>query len=264
MPDRWVRALGDAAELHHGLTPAFSVGAAPARALIATLPSATGQARSGWLTWTPTGVELAARRTAGAVFITGSHRLSAVKRLLVNVEGLTVYGPEGGDPGPALVEFSLPGARLWLGLTEEAWRGHSGEGALLASLAEPTVAEDADLVSSLLASPVVSPAKLVRHVEKDPHLLPVLWPLLTEPVRAAAQVATKPPTWVNRVLDLALRHAPYLAEAAHRGLIPADAARWDGLAALAASPAKSAGVAKARRLAVALGLHQTGARPVEN
>ncbi|MDR1448949.1 MAG: SWIM zinc finger domain-containing protein [Propionibacteriaceae bacterium] len=164
MPDRWVRALGNAAELHHGLAPAFRVGAAPARAFIATLPAATGQARSGWLTWTPTGVELAARRTAGAVFVAGSHRLSAVKRLLVNVEGLTVYGPEGGDPGPALVEFSLPVARLWLGLTEEAWRGHSGEGALLASLAGPTVVEDADLVSALLAfEPVIDVPRLARQ-----------------------------------------------------------------------------------------------------
>jgi hypothetical protein len=121
-----------------------------------------------------------------------------------------------------------------------------------------------DAARALLASPVVSPAKLVRHLEKDPHLLPVLWPLLTEPVRAAAQVAAKPPTWANRVLDVALRHAPYLAEATHRGLIPADAARWGGLAALAASPAKSAGVAKARRLAATLGLNQAGARQVEN
>jgi hypothetical protein len=66
------------------------------------------------------------------------------------------------------VEIALPGARLVLGLTEDAWRGHSGEGSLLSALAGGTVAEDADLVSALLAfEPVIDVPALARGAGID-------------------------------------------------------------------------------------------------
>lgn len=164
MPGRWVRALGNVAELHHGLTPAFTVGAAHARAFVASLPAATATTRTGWLAADRTGVRLSARPTAGGVLVSGLNRLSAAKRLLPHVTGLTVHGEHGGEHGgPVAVELALPGARLVLGLTDDVWRGHSGEGSLLTALAGATVAEDADLVSALLAfEPVVDVPALVR------------------------------------------------------------------------------------------------------
>lgn len=110
---------------------------------------------------------------------------------------------------------------------------------------------------TLLRYPAVSPAKLARVLEKNLALLPALWPMLTECVKAAGlSVASgeAPPIWVNRVLDIALRYAPYLEEAAKRGLIPAQDAQWAGLFEIAASKAKSAAVAKAKKLTMALGL----------
>ena len=161
MPGRWVRALGNVAELHHGLAPAFTVGAAHAKAFVASLPAATSGTRPGWLTADRTGVRLAARPTEGGVLVAGLNRLSAAKRLLPHVLGLTVHG--GAEAGPVAVELALPGARLVLGLTDNAWRGHSGEGSLLTALAGATVAEDADLVSALLAfEPVLDLPRLVR------------------------------------------------------------------------------------------------------
>lgn len=161
MPGRWVRAFGNVAELHHGLPRAFAVGSAPARAFVAALPAATSTARSGWLTVDRTGVRVSARPVSGGVLVSGLHRLSAVKRLLPHVTGMSVHG--GGEPGPVVVAFDVPGARLVLGLTDEAWRGHSGEGSLLTALAGDTVAEDADLVSALLAfEPVIDVPRLAR------------------------------------------------------------------------------------------------------
>jgi hypothetical protein len=97
---------------------------------------------------------------------------------------------------------------------------------------------------------------LVRSPEKDAKLLPLLWPMLTECVKAAGAstaAGEKPPVWVNRVLDIALRYAPYLSEAAKRGLIPKDDARFAGLSEIAASKAKSTAVAKAKNLLTRLG-----------
>ncbi|PFG44146.1 hypothetical protein ATJ88_2864 [Isoptericola jiangsuensis] len=103
-------------------------------------------------------------------------------------------------------------------------------------------------VRALLASPDVSPARLVKAVDDDEDLLPVLWPLLVEPVRHAAD-AVSPPRWLNRVLDVALKYAPVLREAARRGLVPAEQATWPGLADLAARPGGAAASRKARALA---------------
>jgi hypothetical protein len=75
--------------------------------------------------------------------------------------------------------------------------------------------------------------------------------MLTESVKAAgALVASgeKPPVWVNCVLDIAVRYAPYLAEAAKRELIPRKEAGWEGLSVIASSKTKSTAVEKAKKL----------------
>lgn len=156
MPDRWVRALGNAAELHTELEPRFTVPAAQARAFIAALPPATGLGRDGWLTQAPSGINVASRKRPGSVYVNGLNRLAALKRLLTQVQSLTVYGPDphtvsAAQAGGSAFEVELPHARLLITLTEQASRGYSGEGALLTSLATPDVQEHAALLSALLA-----------------------------------------------------------------------------------------------------------------
>lgn len=102
-----------------------------------------------------------------------------------------------------------------------------------------------------LQSSVVSPAKLVRILEKDMKLLHVLWPMLTEGIKFAGDLVIAgeaPPVWVNRILEIALRYAPYLMEATKRGLIPLEDAKWNGLSEIASLKSKSAAVRKAKKL----------------
>lgn len=103
-------------------------------------------------------------------------------------------------------------------------------------------------MGQLLGQADVSPARLVRVVEKRPHLLPTLWPVLTEPIRAAGLSDEPPPRWLNQVLVVATAHALILRAAAAAGRLPADAAAWPGLTELAARPGKSAALVKARSL----------------
>lgn len=104
---------------------------------------------------------------------------------------------------------------------------------------------------TLLQYPAISPAKLARALGKDVTLLHVLWPMLVEPVKFAGQGLIEGralPVWINRILDISMRYAPYLAEAAKRGLIPAEDARWVGLTEIASSKAKKPAVEKAKEL----------------
>ena len=97
---------------------------------------------------------------------------------------------------------------------------------------------------------VWSPARVVYTLEKQPEMLPFLWPTLSEPLWFAGNQETVP-TWVNRVLDVVTLHAEILLEATRRGYIPADA--WDGIGALAAKKGSSAALKKARVLDKAFG-----------
>jgi hypothetical protein len=151
MPDRWVRALGNAAGIHQHMRPAFAVKGAGALAFIASLPAATSKSSSGWLTPMRGGVKLLPRRSPDAVFVSGLHRLSALKRVMTNITGMTFYKHEDGEPGAFMAMVELPGARLTLSLTAEAWQGYSGEGALLTSLAKPEVLADAASISEDLS-----------------------------------------------------------------------------------------------------------------
>lgn len=152
MPDRWVRALGNAAAQHRVLAEKFSLEAAGARAFIASLPAATGTGKSGWLIPTPTGVRLGQRPMGPAVWVAGLHRFSALKRLLTLVSGITFYGVDTPDQdSPVAVGVDLPGARLFLAVTPQPYRGYSGEGALLEALATPAELDALALVGAALA-----------------------------------------------------------------------------------------------------------------
>jgi hypothetical protein len=151
MPDRWIRALGNAAEIHSRMKPVFTLNGPQAQAFVASLPPATGKAQSGWLTYSPAGVKLSPRRSPGAAFVSGLHRLSAFKRLMTNIAGMTFYTAADEMPGAFMAEASLPGGRLTLSLTAEAWQGYSGEGSLLSSLANREAPEDAESILSGLA-----------------------------------------------------------------------------------------------------------------
>lgn len=148
MPERWIRALGNVAELHRRLSVRATLDAAAARAFLGAVPPATASGRTVWLVPSRGGIRIAHRPAAGAVSVAGLHRLSAARRLLPHVTGLALYGSDAA--GASAIEIRLPGARLTLGLTAEPWRGHSGEGALLTALAGDSVLADAERVSAEL------------------------------------------------------------------------------------------------------------------
>lgn len=100
-------------------------------------------------------------------------------------------------------------------------------------------------VKLLLQHEAVSPAKLVRILEKEPQLLSVFWVMSVECIRFAGG-KEKAPTWVNRVLDNCLYYAYYFKEAIKRGFISDEEVLLEGLRGIAHSK-KSAAKEKAER-----------------
>ena len=131
MPDRWIRALGNCAMLHQNMKYKFHVEGMQAKSFIAMLPPVTGKEKSGWLTPTKTGVMLKSREEKNSVYISGLHRLSALKRIMSNVNSVYFYAPKDGEPGQMMIEVCMTGANITLSLTAKSYEGYSGEGALL-------------------------------------------------------------------------------------------------------------------------------------
>ena len=114
-----------------------------------------------------------------------------------------------------------------------------------------------EIMRELLLHEEISPAKLVRIVEKESKLLSICYVMLVECIKYAGGVVVKnnkPPVWINRVLDICTYYADYLREAMKRGYILDEDAKWYGLLEIANSSAKSAAVKKAKNLAKILGI----------
>ena len=114
-----------------------------------------------------------------------------------------------------------------------------------------------EITRLLLSYEEISPAKLVRIVEKESELLSICWGMLWECIKDAGSKTVetgKPPAWINRILDICIYYAAYLREAAKRGSISKEDALWPGILEMANCSAKSTAVKKAKELAKVLGI----------
>lgn len=170
MPERWIRALGNCVPIHKNMKKVFEIRGVLAKSFIASLPPASSKERSGWLTYSKTGVQLLQRAGKDSVYISGLHRLSALKRVMSDVKEIDFYAPQDGEKGAMMIVVKLSGANLILSLTAQSYQGYSGEGALLESLAQIDVVENADAVSSVLQfDPKIDKKKLstMLHLSEE-------------------------------------------------------------------------------------------------
>ncbi|GAB6900778.1 SWIM zinc finger family protein [Kineosporia succinea] len=154
LPERWVRGFGEIYVLTGDFEARAEIPAAEAARLLRSLPSQRRASGAFWFAPAGRSLRLVSRPTPGAVCLPAPQRLSAILPLLRFATGLRVYGPPvtgAGHPVASAWELTLPGMRLTATLSPDATRGFSGEGAVLDALASDTGAEDADLVSVLLA-----------------------------------------------------------------------------------------------------------------
>ncbi|MGX2998486.1 SWIM zinc finger family protein [Streptomyces sp. JNUCC 64] len=153
LPDRWLRGFAEAQVIAAGFELRAELPAAEAVRFLRSLPKG-GRSRSAlWVVPAGRSLRQTTRPVPGAVCLPGPERLVALQRVLRYATALRVYGPAvaGAASVSAAWEVVLPGMRLTLTLSPETSRGFSGEGGVLEALATDEAAEDAELVSVLLA-----------------------------------------------------------------------------------------------------------------
>ncbi|MBQ1088744.1 SWIM zinc finger family protein [Streptomyces sp. B93] len=155
LPDRWLRGFAEAQVIAADFELRAELPAAEAVRFLRSLPRGGARGASGGARWVvPAGRGLRPTTWAvpGAVCLPGPERLIALQRVLRHATALRVYGPAATAAAVASAwEVVLPGMRLTLTLSPDASRGFSGEGGVLDALATDEAAEDAELISVLLA-----------------------------------------------------------------------------------------------------------------
>lgn len=152
LPSRWLRGFAESQVLTARFERRAELGVADARALLDRLR--TGDRAVQWAVPAGRSLRITSRPVAGAVCLPGAGRLAALKPFLRYATALRVYGPPvkpASGPVASTWELGMPALRLSLTLSPEPYRGFSGEGAVLESLAGDAADDDAELISALLS-----------------------------------------------------------------------------------------------------------------
>ncbi|MFD5859680.1 SWIM zinc finger family protein [Streptomyces chartreusis] len=235
LPDRWLRGFAEAQVIAAGFDLRAELPAADAVRFLRALPRGGARAASTGPRWVvPSGNTLrpTTRAVPGAVCLPGPERLIALQRVLRHATALRVYGPAvtGGAAATASAwEVVLPGMRLTLTLSPDASRGFSGEGGVLDALATDEAAEDAELISVLLAwEPRVDVADLASASGLTPERVRAALIRLGTSGRVGYDTAEA--AYFHRELpydaERVERHNPRLRSA--RALVAAGAVALDG------------------------------------
>lgn len=172
LPLRWVKGLAESQRISASMTKQLELTGPETTKFITSLPRTTSPKSVMWATPALRSLRLASKPSQGAVCLAGPERLKPLIPLLPYVTKLSVYSTESdtySEPKSSAWVFELPGARFTVVISPAKTRGFSGEGALLISLNSRHAADDADLVSAVLA---FDPRIDVRHLVAETGLTP--------------------------------------------------------------------------------------------
>ena len=234
LPDRWLRGFAESQVIAADFDLRAELPAAEAVRFLRPPPPVGGEGpRAGPRRGGPGGggVRPTTRAVPGAVCLPGPERLIALLRVLRHATALRVYGPAvtGAAATASAWEAVLPGMRLTLTLSPDASRGFSGEGGVLDALAADEAAEDAELVSVLLAwEPRIDIADLAASAGLTPERVRAALVRLGTSGRVGYDTAEA--AYFHRELpydaERVERHNPRLRSA--RALVAAGAVALDG------------------------------------
>jgi hypothetical protein len=163
LPPRWMRGFLEVQAIQSVMAPRFEVDGAALRRFLHALPR--GATKSIHVRAQGRDLVIGHRETGDAVLVGSPERLRLLERLAAAATALRVFtGPDGSTAWCV----DLPDARFTLALSVEAWRGFSGEGRALDSLATaPDDALVAQLRAALAWQSHLDPAAIAEAMGRD-------------------------------------------------------------------------------------------------
>ncbi|WP_430867893.1 SWIM zinc finger family protein [Demequina aurantiaca] len=149
LPERWLRGFAETQIAASAMRPIVRLSGAQARIALREFARLKLSERTPWVSFAGPRPLATSTPTDQTPCLVGGQRVGALARLSGYATGLTVYAPErrrrlgmGGSAGhewvrqPSAWVVDMEGARFTLVVSPELYRGFSGEGAVLGSLAK--------------------------------------------------------------------------------------------------------------------------------
>lgn len=135
LPLRWIKGFSEVQAYQPRLELRMEVSAAEALKFVRTLPSASKPRMPSYAISAGRSIRLSQRPQKGAVPIFGTHRVKVIEALLPRAQSLRVWSDD--DSGASAWEVRYAVGSFFLMISPEVFRGFSGEGQILSTLARP-------------------------------------------------------------------------------------------------------------------------------
>lgn len=133
LPVRWLKGLVEVQACQSRMRPIHEVSGIEANRFLRSLPRMKTHRRETWIVSAGRGLRLSQRRSNDAVRVGGLERLRVLEGLASQARTLQVFADE--TTGASGWVLSFDDSRFHLVISPEVWRGFSGEGQGLESLA---------------------------------------------------------------------------------------------------------------------------------
>ncbi|MEL7519470.1 MAG: SWIM zinc finger family protein [Pseudomonadota bacterium] len=147
LPLRWIKGFSEVQAYMPRLDLKMEVPAADALRFLRSLPKAARPKRPTYAVSSGRSIRASQREARGAVPILGTHRVKVIEPLLLRAKTLKVWADD--DSGASAWEVCYDVGSFFLLISPEVYRGFSGEGQVLANLANPP---DESVVAQVRAS----------------------------------------------------------------------------------------------------------------
>ncbi len=161
LPHRWIKGFGEVQAYQSRLKAEQEFSARLLSRFLQTLPRQSSGQR--YLIVQKTGLRQSTREQPGSILVGGIDRLKVLTPLLPDATNVRVWGDRGS--GTTGWQIDLPAGRFWLVLSPELYRGFSGEGQILTSLADGRGKDIVDDVQNLITNQAtIDPAEIAAQL----------------------------------------------------------------------------------------------------
>lgn len=166
LPHRWLKGLLEVQAYQSRMQRVLEVSGIEARRFLRSLPRMKTHRQATWVVPIGRGLRLTQRESRDGVRVAGLERLRVLEGLAHTARQMRIYRDEG--TGASAWELVFDDSRFHVVLSPEVWRGFSGEGQALRSLAS---ADREEVLASIRAQlrwqAVVDADELLASCESD-------------------------------------------------------------------------------------------------
>lgn len=148
LPLRWIKGFSEIQAYQPRLQLRMEISAPEALKFIRTLPAASKPKMPSFIVSSGKSARLSQRPQPGSVQIAGTHRVKIIEPLLARAHKLRIWSDN--TDGTSAWEVCFAQGTFFLMISPEVYRGFSGEGQLLSSLAKPPAENIVALVRAQL------------------------------------------------------------------------------------------------------------------